>query len=224
MSRKKVLIVDDHPVMRDGLAGCIERSDYFTVSGTASTAAEAIEAVNELKPDVAVIDLSLPDRSGLELIRELAGSVRMLVLSMHDERDYAERVLNRGAHGYIMKGEPTDRVLSALREVAEGRRYLSEAMTQRMIEIAARRGARSSMERLTDREMEVFEMIGRGMTTAAIALKLGLATKTIETYRENIKGKLELGNATALVRAAVLWAEGLNRENGEESSQPQANI
>lgn len=224
MSRKRVLIVDDHPVMRDGLVSCIERSDYFTVCGTAATAAEALAAVAELHPDVAVIDLSLPDRSGLELIRELGGSVRMLVLSMHDERDYAERVLNRGAHGYIMKGEPTDRVLAALREVAEGRKYLSEAMTQRMIEIASRRNNRSSMERLTDREMEVFEMIGRGMTTAVIAQKLGLATKTIETYRENIKGKLELENATALVRAAVLWAEGLNRENSDESSRRQINF
>src|SRR5690606_27174321 len=199
MSRKRVLIVDDHPVMRDGLKSCIDASDYFTVCGSASNAAEAAQLVAELSPDVAIIDLSLPDRSGLELIRELSDSVRMLVLSMHDERDYAERVLNRGAHGYIMKGEPTERVLEALREVAEGRKYLSPAMTQRVLN-HRNRDKRSSMERLTDREMEVFEMIGRGMTTAAIATKLSLATKTIETYRENIKGKLELENATALVR------------------------
>lgn len=215
MSRKRVLIVDDHPVMRDGLKSCIDGSDYFTVCGAASTASEAIELVAQLSPDVAIIDLSLPDRSGLELVKELSSSVRMLVLSMHDERDYAERVLNRGAHGYIMKGEPTERVLAALREVAEGRKYLSPAMTQRMIDIHSHKDNRSSMERLTDREMEVFEMIGRGMTTASIAQKLNLATKTIETYRENIKGKLELENATALVRAAVMWAEGLNGEKGD---------
>ncbi|MCA9728895.1 MAG: response regulator transcription factor [Candidatus Eisenbacteria bacterium] len=212
MIRKRVLIVDDYPVVRDGLVSCIESTDYFSVCGTAATAAEALGAVKDLKPDLAVIDLSLPDRHGLELIRDLDGSVRMLVLSMHEERDYAERALNRGAHGYIMKGEPTDKVLSAMREVAEGRRYLSEAMTQRMLEIATRRGGRSSTERLTDRELEVFERIGNGMTTAQIAEELGLATKTIETYRENIKAKLELQNATELVRAGVLWVEGLQRD------------
>jgi DNA-binding NarL/FixJ family response regulator len=209
MGGTRVLIIDDHPVVTEGLAACLEATGDLSVCGIAHTAAEAERKVDELSPDVAVVDLRLPDRDGLHLVKDLAAKIPVLVLSMHDERDFGPRVISLGAGGYVMKAEPAESVLEAIRLVARGGRHLSPAVLERMREGAAGKSSRSRMDQLTHRELEVFELIGRGMTTKRIADRLGVAPKTVETYRENIKGKLDLENAVELVRAAVLWVEGL---------------
>jgi DNA-binding NarL/FixJ family response regulator len=206
----RVLIVDDHPIVRAGLATVINAEPDLEVCGQAGGMAQAMRLYQQERPDLVVADISLEDGNGLELVRELVaqdGSIKVLVQSMHDESLYAERALRAGARGYINKEEALTQIVSAIRLILRGRVYLSSRMTDRLLHRSVRgfEPDRSPIESLSDRELEVFEQIGRGVTTRRIAQNLYLSPKTIETYRENIKTKLNLKNATELTQHAVQW-------------------
>jgi len=205
----RVLIVDDHPVVRQGLRILIQGEPDLMVCAEAGTAGEALRAAGEHHPDVAVIDLALKDASGLELIKDLRvryPDVALLVLSMSDEDLYAERALRAGARGYVMKEVGTERLIQAIRCVHAGGIYLSDTMQSRLLGRLVDGPASAEtfpLDRLSDRELEVFELIGRGKGTREIAAHLHLSPKTIETYRAHIKEKLNLANAAQLVQRAV---------------------
>lgn len=209
--KKRVMIVDDHPVVRQGLALLIDQQPDLEVCAEADSVAGAFARYTETSPDLVIIDLSLKDGSGIELIKEIKArneNARMLVSSMHDESLFAERVLRAGAKGFISKQEATDNIVDAARQILEGRVYLSSRMSDQILHRLVAHGEdsnRSPIESLSDRELEVFEMIGQGLATREIAGKLDLSPKTVETYRENIKAKLNLPNGTALTRHAVQW-------------------
>ncbi|GMV93540.1 MAG: DNA-binding response regulator [Candidatus Hydrogenedentota bacterium] len=206
-----VLIVDDHPIVREGLTELINREHGLSVCGVAESARQALQCAVQLNPDIFVIDLSLEDLNGLSLIKDLrARSVTtpILVLSMHDETLYAERALRAGAQGYIMKREAPTKVIEAIRQVLRGDVYLSPEMSSRLMQRLV--GSRSpaevpSIARLSDRELEVYTLVGQGLKTREVAAKLNLSVKTVETYREHIKEKLGLKNATELVQSAIKW-------------------
>ena len=212
-----VLVVDDHPIVRQGLALMIGHEPDLRVCAEAETHHDALQAIANHQPDVAIVDLSLKDESGLELIKDIKvryPRLPVLVLSMADEGIYAERVLRAGASGYMMKEEATEKVLAAIRCVLAGNVYLSDAMAARMLQrfVDGRTDAGASpVDRLSDRELEVFQLIGRGLGTAQIAKKLHLSPKTIETYRAHIKDKLGLESATQLLRRAIQFVENLPR-------------
>jgi DNA-binding NarL/FixJ family response regulator len=214
----RILLVDDHPIIRRGLCELIAQTPGLEVCGEAETPREALDAAADAEPDVAVVDLSLRDGSGLELIKDLAARHRdlpVLVLSMHDESLYAERALRAGAKGYIMKEEAPERLLAAIERVLDGEIYLSDAMASRVVAqfvTGSTEAPQSSVESLSDRELEVYEMIGNGLGTRDIARNLHLSVKTIETHRENIKRKLRLRNANELHQHAFLWVQ----RQGEE--------
>ncbi|QDT36118.1 Oxygen regulatory protein NreC [Stratiformator vulcanicus] len=205
------MIVDDHPVVRQGLAILINQQPDLEVCAEAASVGEAFKRYTEAVPDLAIIDLSLKDGSGIELIKEIRArndQAKMLVTSMHDESLFAERVLRAGAKGYVSKQEATSDIIDACRQVLDGRVYLSSTMSDQMLNrivSGSESGNESIVDSLSDRELEVFEMIGRGITTRQIAAKLELSPKTVETYRENIKAKLNLPNGAALTRHAVQW-------------------
>ena len=207
----RVLIVDDHPFMRSGLAQTINDQSGLHVCGEAGSVAAALEIIDSTRPQLAVVDISLGAESGIELIqviRQRWPEIRVLVSSMHDEGLFAERALRAGALGYVNKGEPTDVFIAALLRVNSGQVYLSERMTKRLLDQVRTdkpEPRRSPIETLSNRELEVYEMIGRGLSTKQIAAKLSLSPKTIETYREHIKQKLSLSNSTELTRSAVQW-------------------
>ena len=207
----RILIVDDHPMMREGLRTLISREHDLAVCGEAETAGQALEAVANLKPDLVLADISLPGRNGVELIkdiRSLQPAVLILVISMHDESLYAERVLRAGARGYIMKQESGPTMIQAIRQVLAGRIYLSDKMSARILEnVAAKRAKASPIERLSDREFEVFQLIGRGKSTVQIAEELHLSTKTVEAHRAQVKAKLDLRNMPELISFASRWVE-----------------
>ena len=209
----RILIVDDHPVVRAGLRQLITDEPDFKVCGEAANMHEAVRMVKETTPDLTIVDLSLPDGSGLGLIRRmhtLAPAVRVLVASMHDESVYAERALRAGAMGYINKQEAAENVINAIRRILAGKLYLSPQMTDQLVmqRIAgtAQNPDNSPLSSLSDREVEVFELIGHGLSTAQIAKKLSLSVKTIETHRAHIKKKLNLQSANELTIRAVQWA------------------
>ncbi|HWD17770.1 MAG TPA: response regulator transcription factor [Verrucomicrobiae bacterium] len=209
---RKVLLLDDHPVMREGLAQLINHEADLEVCGQFEDAAPAFEAVPKLQPDVAIIDLSLKGSSGLELVKNIKANypkIPLLVLSMHDESLYAERALRAGASGYLMKAEATEVVLNAIRHVLNGGIHLSEKMSSKLMHQLAsgRTGGGTLMERLSDRELEVFSLIGQGRGTRQIAEQLHLSVKTIESHRAHIKEKLNLKNATELVHRAIQMRE-----------------
>jgi DNA-binding NarL/FixJ family response regulator len=208
------LIVDDHPIVRLGVRQMLDAERDLEVCGEAASAGAAMQFIGSTPPDLAIVDLSLEQGSGLELIRALRESVPtlpVLVLSMHDEALFAERVLRAGARGYIMKREAITGLVGAIRQVLSGRIYLSDGMAQTVLERLGHEGAAPTdpVANLTDRELEVFDLIGRGVGTAAIAEQIGVSIKTIETYRSNIKTKLNLKDATDLIRFAATWAERL---------------
>ena len=211
--KQRILIVDDHPMMRQGLAQLINSEPDLTVSCEADTARQALEAIGQSKPDLALVDISLPDKSGLELIKDLHAlhpELRVLVVSMHDESLYAERVLRAGGRGYVMKQEGGRKLMEAIRHVLLGQIYVSEKMSARILEIFSggrRDGTGSPVGRLTDREFEVFHLIGQGKGTREIAEHLKLSVKTVEVHRARIKEKLGIKSATDLVRFAVRWAD-----------------
>jgi len=210
-NKTNILIVDDHPIVRQGLAELINHEDDLVVCGQAEDAHQAMKAVKELKPDMAIVDISLKETSGMELIKNIKAqfpNLPSLALSMHDESLYAERALRAGAKGYIMKAEATEKVILAIRKILSGEIYISEKMASKMmqklvggsIEISA-----SPVERLSDRELEVFQLIGKGFGTRQISERLYLSIKTIETYRAHIKEKLNLADAAELLQYAIQW-------------------
>jgi DNA-binding NarL/FixJ family response regulator len=209
--RARVLIVDDHPAVREALAIRIGRQRDLAVCGEAADMVEALRLVGETQPDVAVIDITLRSGNGIDLIKRIKDRndrVRILVWSMHSEALYAERALRAGALGYINKDQATDRIVEAIRRVLEGKVYLSEAMTERMLQRAVGTPAkvtRSPLDVLADRELEVFRQIGEGVKTADIAERLHLSVKTVETYRDRIRQKLDLSDGTKLAHYATQW-------------------
>ncbi len=210
----KILIVDDHPLMRKGLALSLNAEIDLTVCGQVANAEEALSALEELDPDLAIVDISLPGMSGLELIKHMQAlrpEIRTLVVSRHDEALYAERAIRAGARGYVMKLEAGERIVKAVRRVLAGGIYVSEEINERLLlGLAAGRQelAQSPLEVLSDRELEVFEMTGRGLGTREIAERLHLSVKTVESYRARIKDKLNLKTAAELMQHAVQWVEG----------------
>lgn len=210
---QRLLIVDDHPMMRTGLAQLIDNENDLKVSAEADNAGQALNAVAKQKFDLALVDISLPDKNGLELIKDvraLSPAALILVVSMHDETLYAERVLRAGARGYLMKQEGGKKLMEAIRQILSGHIYVSEKMSARILEVFSGQHTRengSPVQRLTDREFEVFQLIGEGKGTREIAGHLHLSVKTVEVHRAHIKEKLELKSATDLVRYAVRWCE-----------------
>lgn len=199
--------------MRQGLAQLINSEPDLEVCAEADTAAQALHLVGTSKADLIIVDISLPDKNGLELIKDIRAlfpELLILVVSMHDESLYAERVLRAGARGYLMKQEGGKKLMEAIRQILAGQIYVSEKMSATILEIFSGRrnhDGGSPMERLTDREFEVFQLVGEGRGTREIAAHLHLSVKTIEVHRANIKEKLRLKNATELVRCAMRWSE-----------------
>lgn len=214
---RRVLIVDDHPMMRTGLAQLIGNEDDLKVCAEADNAGQALDAVAKQKFDLMLLDISLPDKNGLELIKDIRAlkpELPILVVSMHDEMIYAERVLRAGARGYIMKQEGGQKFLVAIRQVLAGKVFVSEKMSARILENFSGNKAENSgspVQRLSDREFEVFQLIGQGIGTRDIAGRLHLSVKTVEVHRANIKEKLQLTTATELVRYAVRWLDSQGR-------------
>jgi len=214
-TKARVVVVDDHPIVRQGLVQMINHEGDLEVCGEAETIAEALKAIAASKPDVAIVDLYLKGASGLELLKDLKvryPKMPVLVLSMYDESIYAERALRAGARGYMMKEEATERVLVAVRRILAGQLYLSETMAARLLHLfvdGRPDHGTSPTDRLSDRELEVFQLIGNGLGNSEIAAKLHLSTKTIETYRAHIKEKLNLQDSTELLRAAIQWTQGM---------------
>jgi len=211
--KKRVYLVDDHPIVRQGLIKLIEQEEDLEVCGEAGSVSEALDAIRLSGPDVVLVDISLEGSNGLELIRtidDLGLQIPTLVLSMHDESLYAEHALRSGASGYVMKQAAAGTLIQAIEKVLEGEIYVSKAMSSHMLKRAFRGGgdeARSGAESLSLRELEVFELIGRGNSTREIAEQLHLSVKTIETYRAHIKDKLQLRSGTELMQRAVRWVE-----------------
>jgi DNA-binding NarL/FixJ family response regulator len=211
-SKKSILIVDDHPMMRDGLRQLIANEADLEVVGEADDVNEALLEAEILKPDIAVVDITLRSGNGLDLIKDLqirSPKTAVLVLSMHDESLYAERVLKAGGRGYIMKQEGGKKIIEGIRQVAGGHTYVSPAVSARILDSFSGRARQeqAGVEQLTDREFEVFQLIGQGLSTKEMAEKLRVSVKTIEVHRVNIKEKLNTPTAPDLIRYAVRWQE-----------------
>lgn len=215
-ARHRILVVDDHPVTRLGLSALIGRERDLVVCGEAGSSPDAVELVPRLAPDLAIVDLAHGTMGGIELIRSirvLRPQTRVLVMSMQDENYYAERALRAGAAGYVMKRQPLGDILAAVRRVLAGELYLSEVMREKMLHRvvqSSREEVVFSVETLTDREMEVFHLIGNGYRTLQIAAKLHLSAKTIDSHRENLKRKLGVDSGNDLVRHAIQWVRSEN--------------
>jgi DNA-binding NarL/FixJ family response regulator len=214
--KARVLLVDDHPIVRQGLALLIDRESDLCVCGEAEGAHSAFHAITTLRPDMVVLDISLNGPDGLDVLKEIrtnTTSLPVLILSMHDESIYAERAMRAGANGYIMKQEATEKVLVAIRRILQGEVYLSDRLTNAMLQQYVRGAAPakgSPLVNLTDRELEVFRLIGEGHGTRQIAEELHLSVKTIESYQAHIKEKLALRNARELVQHAIEWTVSLS--------------
>lgn len=210
--KRSVLLIDDHAIVREGLAQLINQEVDLHVTAEAQSGAAALEQIERAMPDIAVVDISLEDRSGIELIKDMRSrnpNLAILALSMHDEALYAERALRAGAKGYIMKQEATEMVMTAIRKVLSGQVFVSDRMAARLLNqiVSTKPGEEDSpLSRLSDRELEIFTMIGRGMGTREIANRLYLSIKTVEAHREHIKEKLKLKSGTELMRMAVQYA------------------
>ena len=211
--KKRILIVDDHPVVREGLAMIINQQEDLMTCGEADDAQTALEAVAQLQPDLVIVDISLKGVNGIELIKRLQRQyekIPILVLSMHDESLYVERVLRGGARGYIMKQEGTEKVVTAINRVLAGEIYVSDAMGKKLLR-TFHEGRPDpgvpSVERLSDRELEVFRLVGQGYGTRQIAETLHVSVKTVNTYRQHIKEKLKLKSGSDLLRHAIHWVQ-----------------
>ena len=209
----RVLIVDDHAIVRYGMGVLLSGANDLTMCGEAGTYDEALAAIREIKPDVAVIDLILHDRSGLDLIRQLRGegqTLPLLVMSMHDEATHAEKALRAGAQGYIMKEDADEILVEALRTVLSGKLHVSGDINEKLLRTYVENDdsvKSSGVESLTDREKEIFECLGKGFTTRKIAEQFNLSPRTVEVHRARIKKKLECEDAAQLLRTAVQWVE-----------------
>jgi DNA-binding NarL/FixJ family response regulator len=212
-NKRRILIVDDHPVVLEGLKMLINRHDSFEVCGEAMNATAAMKEIRTCKPDLAIVDISLEGKSGIELvgeIRQYDPKLPVLVLSMYSESLFAERALRAGARGYIMKKEMPEVLINAIGQVLDGEIYLSKKMTTHLFDTLLSRGKiskASPFERLTDREYEVFQSLGKGLTTQEIGEMLHLSKNTIETYRERIREKLGLKDSRELLRYSIQWME-----------------
>ncbi len=215
-NKTKILIVDDHPIVQQGLSQLIGNEDDLMVCGLAQDAPEAMMIIRELKPDLVIVDISLGQTNGIELIKTIKvrhPGLLVLALSMHDESLYAERCLRAGARGYIMKIEAIENIITAIRKVMRGQIYVSNEMAAKMVRKLVGAGAElgaPAVERLSDRELEVFRLIGLGHGTRRIAERLHLSVKTIETYRAHIKKKLNLADADELLQYAIQWSRQSN--------------
>jgi DNA-binding NarL/FixJ family response regulator len=211
--KKRILIVDDHPMMRHGIAQLIAAEPDLAVCGEAENARDAFDVVSILKPDLVLADISLPGKNGLEMLKDFQAilpSLPVLVVSTHDETLYAERVLRAGGRGYIMKQEGGQKLIQAIRHVLGGKIYVSDEISTDILETFSgrRTGSEGSpMEKLTDREFEIFRLVGQGQGTKDIAHKLHLSAKTVDVHRANIKTKLKLTSSPELIRYAVRWTE-----------------
>lgn len=212
-NKHRIYIVDDHPLMRKGMAMTLDNELEIEVVGQSETAEEALQKIPELKPDLAVVDISLPGMNGIELIKHLLNhqpELKVLVISRHDEELYAERAIRAGARGYLMKLEAGDTLVTAVRRILSGNLYLSSEIGSNLIMKLATGKSGSGddpLQLLSDRELEVFELTGLGKTTNEIAEKLHVSVKTVESYRARIKEKLDLKSANDLLRRAVQWIE-----------------
>lgn len=214
--RIRVLLVDDHPAIRDAVAGSVQKKMDLELVGTAEAAEEALELIRQTPTDVAIVDLSLPDAHGLDLVQNLVvqfPDLRVIVFSMYDEDVYAERAVRAGAKGYVMKSESTQAVIDAIRTVHDGEVYLSRKMTSRILNRMVSgedrsEQARFAIDELTDRELTVFQMLGEGVSIEDISDRLSLSRKTVETYRRRAKEKLGFDTVSELLQFAVRWAHG----------------
>lgn len=214
MNTKRIFIVDDHPVMRMGLVQLINSKTDLQVCGEAGNVREARDLIGQTKPDLVILDMTLPDGHGLELLKDIGAlyeEVATLVLSSNDESVYAERVLKAGARGYIMKEAAATHLLDAIKTVLSGQIYVSQRMSQLIVAMftgqKGRRNGSSPIDKLTDRELEVFQLLGEGKGSRDIAEQLGISIRTIDAHRAHIKEKLGINDANALVRQAVRWVE-----------------
>lgn len=212
-----IVLIDDHPLMRQGLVRTIENEVDLNVVGQMDSAEDALEEIEALDPDLAIVDISLPGMSGMELLKHLqsrAPDLKALVVSRHDETLYAERCIRAGAKGYVMKQEAGDVIVEAIRKVLNGRIFVSEEINERLLQSMAEGGRervmQSPLEVLSDRELEVFELTGEGLSTREIAERLHLSVKTVESYRARIKDKLHLDSGNELMKHAVQWVESEN--------------
>jgi DNA-binding NarL/FixJ family response regulator len=209
--KSRILVVEDHPMFRERLIELINREPDMEVAGTADNIADGLDLVRSVRSRLVLVDLSLKGPSGLELIKEVTAQrldIPILVISMHEESLYAERVLRAGARGYICKQEPSEQIMFAIRQVLRGQTYVSPQMTAKIVRTFSTRPSQiTGVAGLTDRELEVFQLIGRGQTTREIGERLHLGASTVETYRARIKTKLNLENATQLSHEAVRWVE-----------------
>jgi DNA-binding NarL/FixJ family response regulator len=210
-NRKRVFLVDDHPVLRKGLVRLIDSKPGFVVCGEASTAVDAMTAIRELKPHLVVADIGLPGASGIELTKSIRSEFKdipVLILSMHEEALYATRALRAGATGYIVKQDAVDNIANALQDTLNGKRYLSPEIAQQLQSDGEDDQLHSShdlVNLLTDRELEIFELIGKGRDVREISKSLNVSPKTVETHRTNIKEKLKLKNSRQVARVALQW-------------------
>jgi len=211
-SQRRLLIVDDHPLTRRGMAQLIGQQGDLLICGEAGDAQEALTLVKSLQPHLVLVDVTLPDKPRAELIKDLKAlhpEIMVLVVSMHDEGLYAERALRAGARGYLMKNEGGEKLIEAIRQVLAGKVYVSPAMSARILDVFSgrqRRAADTTIGALTDREFEVFQCIGQGMTTAEIAEHLHMSGKTVETHRLHIREKLGLKTGPELIKYGIRWA------------------
>lgn len=210
-TKTAVLIVDDHPIVRQGLSELVNNEEDFNVCGQAEDAHQAMTMIKSMKPQMMIVDISLKETSGIDLIKDIKTNypqIMILALSMHDETLYAERALRAGAQGYVMKTEAIEKVIDALRKIRSGRIFVSENMTGKLMHKLVGGGPEafaSAVDNLSDRELEVFSLIGQGFGTRQIAERLHLSIKTIETYRAHIKDKLNLSDASELLQYAIRW-------------------
>ncbi len=213
--KSKIYILDDHPIVIEGLKKLIDQQEDMEVCGSAEDATVALQQIAKSKPQIVIIDITLKDRSGVDLIKKLKAShpdTQILVYSMHDENVYAERCLRAGALGYVMKGEPSARVLQGIRQVVSGSFFFSAALLGSIVSGGGPRGAGGASRgeparMLSDRQLEIFEMVGRGLDSHTMAEKLSLSAKTVDAHKANIRQKLGLGSARELLMEAVRWVE-----------------
>ena len=230
--KRRILVVDDHPVVREGLTYLINEQEDLVVCGAAENIPQAIKAIESLKPEMVTVDISLKDASGLELIKVIKAQfpgLPALALSVHPEQFYAERAIRAGAKGYITKREDTGEIIAAIREVLDGGIYLSRVMTERLLHSLVGNSksdlGASPIDRLTDRELEVFSLLGQGRGTRQIAENLHVSVKTVETYRLRITEKLNIAGAAELLRSAFQWAseqDSIRQAHGPELARQAA--
>jgi DNA-binding NarL/FixJ family response regulator len=222
----RVFVVDDHPIVREGISALIDREPDLTICGAAEEARTALEALETLKPDILIVDISLNGPTGLELVRSIRArdaKLPVLILSMHDECIYAERALRAGANGYVMKQEATEKVIAAVRRILGGEIYVSERVANKMLQrfVGSKPPDHSPVEGLTDRELEVFLLIGEGRGTRQIADELHVSIKTVESYQAHIKEKMSLKSGRELVQQAIQWKlTGRGESPTTESEEP----